>query len=128
MVDGQKDPCQWETPLVVNGYVDVYVFKCLAFLVCRGNSKTNLEDHYGAIGDYTKAIELDHNDASAYYNRGYVRGKLGDVNGACSDWKKAAKLGHKVAAKRTREHCWQTTSINSFGNSAISHHYKSLLF
>jgi len=42
MVDGQKDPCQWETPLVVNGYVDVYVFKCLAFLVCRGNSKTKV--------------------------------------------------------------------------------------
>tara|TARA_B100000427_G_C15194999_1_gene457700 strand:+ start:38 stop:325 length:288 start_codon:yes stop_codon:yes gene_type:complete len=59
----------------------------------RGNAKVGL-DNYGAIADYTKAIELDPNYAVAYSNRGISKENVGDLNGACSDWRKAANLGH----------------------------------
>ena len=35
-----------------------------------GYDKAEAKDYYGAISDYTKAIELDPNYANAYYNRG----------------------------------------------------------
>ena len=35
-----------------------------------GYDKAEAKDYYGAISDYNKAIELDPNDAAAYYNRG----------------------------------------------------------
>jgi len=38
--------------------------------VNSGNQKDDAKDYNGAISDYTKAIELDPNDAGAYYNRG----------------------------------------------------------
>ncbi|MDA9290214.1 tetratricopeptide repeat protein [bacterium] len=34
-----------------------------------GYDKAKAKDHYGAIADYTKAIEINPN-ANAYYNRG----------------------------------------------------------
>ena len=32
-------------------------------------------DYYGAISDYTKAIEINPNDGDAYYNRGNAKRK-----------------------------------------------------
>ena len=58
-----------------------------------GYDTADVKDHYGAISDYTKAIELDPNYANAYNNRGASKENLGDLNGACADWKKAAELG-----------------------------------
>ena len=58
-----------------------------------GYDKAEAKDFYGAISDYTKAIELDPNYANAYNNRGASKENLGDLNGACADWKKAAELG-----------------------------------
>ena len=58
----------------------------------KGNEKAELNDHYGAIADYTKAIELDPNDFSTYYNRGIQKGKLNDHYGAIADYTKAIKL------------------------------------
>ena len=62
-------------------------------------------DYYGAISDYTKAIELNPNDAEAYYNRGNSKRKLGDLNGACDDAKKAIKLGNTLLVKWVDENC-----------------------
>ena len=39
----------------------------------RGVAKHQLNDSKGAIADYDKAIDLDPNDARAYYNRGIVK-------------------------------------------------------
>jgi hypothetical protein len=36
-------------------------------LTITGDNKSIIKDHRGAIIDYTKAIELDPNDANAYY-------------------------------------------------------------
>ena len=44
----------------------------------KGNAKVNLGDYRGAIQDYSKAIELNPNNANAYYNRGNAKSALGD--------------------------------------------------
>ena len=60
----------------------------------RGFSKGELKDYNGAISDYTKAIELDPNDADAYYNRAVSKYYINDLKGACEDAKKSASLGN----------------------------------
>ena len=39
-----------------------------------------------SITDYNRAIELNPEDASAYYNRGRAKDKLGDYDGAVADY------------------------------------------
>jgi len=58
----------------------------------RGNAKSDLKDYYGAISDYTKAIELKPDYASAYVNRGNRKMGLRDYYGAISDFIKAIEL------------------------------------
>ena len=70
-----------------------------------GFDKFEAKDYYGAIADYTKAIELDPNYRSAYKNRGISKENLGDLKGACADWKKAAALGHKNSTKWVANQC-----------------------
>ena len=70
-----------------------------------GFDKFEAKDYYGAIADYTKAIELDPNYRNAYTNRGINKENLGDLNGACADWKKAARLGDADAAKWVANQC-----------------------
>ncbi|WP_320664884.1 tetratricopeptide repeat protein [Prochlorococcus sp. MIT 1223] len=48
--------------------------------------KSELNDHQGAIEDYTKAISVNRKDCSSYVLRGNSRNELGDFQGACSDW------------------------------------------
>ena len=50
--------------------------------------KNNPGDYNGAISDYTKAIQIDPNYASAYSNRNISKENLGDLSGACADWEK----------------------------------------
>ena len=71
----------------------------------NGTEKANLKDYYGAIADYTKAIELNPDDAYNYYERGFSKEDLGDLDGACADWKKAASLGDENSAKLVRDEC-----------------------
>ena len=49
------------------------------------------------MADYTKAIELNPNFATAYNNRAASKGLLGDINGACEDAKKSASLGYDAS-------------------------------
>jgi tetratricopeptide (TPR) repeat protein len=60
----------------------------------RGIVKDSLKDYYGAIADYTKAIEVNPSYAGGYFNRGNAKYKLGDIKGACQDATKAQKLGY----------------------------------
>lgn len=57
-----------------------------------GNVKYELGDYVGAIADYTKAIELKPDYASAYYNRGNANGELGQHFAAISDFDIAIQL------------------------------------
>ena len=62
-------------------------------------------DHYGAIADYTKAIEINPNYKSAYKNRGIDKQIIGDLKGACADWQKASQLGDQDATQWVRNDC-----------------------
>ena len=57
-----------------------------------GVAKYKFKDHYGAIADYTKAIELDTSYTNAYHNRGLAKNKLKDYYGAIADYSKAIEL------------------------------------
>ena len=54
-------------------------------------------DYTKAIQSYEKAIELDPDDALAYWNRSIAKDTLGDTSGGLEDTKKAARLGHQGA-------------------------------
>ena len=43
IVDAFKDSCKWEMPLVVDGYVDIFVFKSLVCMLCRGTNKVKVK-------------------------------------------------------------------------------------
>lgn len=58
----------------------------------NGNTKYTSKDYYGAIADYTKAIELDSKNSVACYNRGNVKSALKDYYGAIADYTKAIEL------------------------------------
>jgi Flp pilus assembly protein TadD len=56
-----------------------------------------------ALNAYNKAIELNPNDASAYYYHGNAYSRLGNSTYANEDWKIAAKLGNMFAQKSLKE-------------------------
>lgn len=55
-------------------------------------------EYYGAIEDYTKAIEINPNYANAYYNRGIAKKNLEDYYGAIADFSEAIELDPDDAA------------------------------
>ncbi len=70
-----------------------------------GNAKYDLEDHRGAVLDYTKAIEINTKYSKAYYYRGFTKNLLGDKNGGCLDWSKAGELGYADAYDMIKKYC-----------------------
>jgi tetratricopeptide (TPR) repeat protein len=58
----------------------------------KGLEKAKRKDRYGAIADYTKAIELNPNYYLYYYNRGVSKDKLNNFYGAMEDFSKAIEL------------------------------------
>ena len=69
-------------------------------------SKSKLKDYYGAISDYTKAIEINTQYASAYKNRGIAKENIGDLQGACADWRQTIYLSpNDIAANWVRDQC-----------------------
>ena len=67
------------------------------FYFDRAFEKGNNGDYYGAISDYTKAIEINPNDGVAFYNRGWNKAKLKDYYGAIFDFTKVINLNPKDA-------------------------------
>ena len=55
------------------------------------------KDYYGAIIDYSKAIELNPNYTIAYYNRGVIKNELKDYKRAIDDYTKAIELNPNYA-------------------------------
>lgn len=58
----------------------------------RGIAKSEQEDYQSALDDLTRAIELNPNNAVAFFERGSVRLKLGDSKGALEDYDRAVQL------------------------------------
>ena len=75
------------------------------FYYNRGIEKQEKGDYYGAISDYSKAIEIKPNYVFAYSNRGLAKKLIGDMKGACSDWRTASSLGNQESASRVRNQC-----------------------
>ena len=63
----------------------------------QGNTKASLGQHFAAIKDYDKAIQLKPNAANAYYNRGLAKYYLGQYVAAISDYDKAIQLKPDLA-------------------------------
>ena len=68
-------------------------------LMCnnRGNVRLSLGDFGGAIGDFTRAIELNPSLTVAYYNRGNAYGAKGDVAEAIKDYGRVLELNPQNA-------------------------------
>ena len=62
----------------------------------RGNAKSKLGGHRGAIADYSRAIGFKPDYAEAYYERGNAKSKLGDHDGAEADRKRAIELNPEL--------------------------------
>jgi tetratricopeptide (TPR) repeat protein len=62
------------------------------FYVKRGNERSALGNIRQGIDDYTQAIALNPDYATAYFNRGYYRYKAGEIDQARSDFAKAISL------------------------------------
>jgi len=65
---------------------------CLFFILLLNACQRN-----GALTDYNKAIELDPNDANAYYSRGFSYNNSGKYELAIADYSKAIELDPKDA-------------------------------
>ena len=68
-----------------------------ATYINRALAKRKLEDYYGAIADYTKAIELDLTSAVPYVGRGWAKTLIDDYAGGISDFNKAIELDPNYA-------------------------------
>ena len=60
-------------------------------------NKAKLKDYYGAIPDFTKAIEIEPNYAIAYYFKAHSKSLLGNDYGAIADYTKAIELDPNYA-------------------------------
>ena len=68
-----------------------------------GYCRLRLEDYKGAIIDFNKVIELNPNNAQAYYYRGVAKEKSEEPY--CSDYKKACELGENEACEWYNKQC-----------------------
>ena len=90
----------FSTPLAILSYIrrakaekpGVYNQERATFYFNRAYKKEQKGDTYGAISDYTKAIEIDPKLANAYINRGLAKSNLKDYKGALKDFDKAIEL------------------------------------
>jgi len=75
----------------------------------KGNCKKFLNNHKGAIADFTKAIKYNPNFAEAYFRRANTKLILNDTVGAKSDYDKAIELNPEFAEALLNE---EITRIN----------------
>ena len=76
-----------------------------AFFYNRGSDKAKKGDHYGAISDFNKALEMNPYSEIVFKNRGIAKEYLGDMKGACDDWRIAFSLGYEKAQQWVKNQC-----------------------
>jgi tetratricopeptide (TPR) repeat protein len=67
--------------------------------ITRASLKTKAMDYVGAIQDFNKSLELDPENAKAFYLRGRVKELNGKPEESCKDLIKAKELGYKFSRK-----------------------------
>ena len=65
-------------------------------LMYRGQCKSALTNHLGAIADYNASIKMDSTNADAYFNRANSKSDLGDYYGAIKDYTTSIRLKKKI--------------------------------
>ena len=63
----------------------------------HGLDKYDAGNYQGAIADFNKAIEIDPQNADAYYYRAYAKGQLKDYQGAIADFTKTIEINPQDA-------------------------------
>lgn len=81
----------------VNELISSKTIKCntekmIDSLIQIGDDRYNSSNYDGAIYSYTKAIDIDHDNADAYNKRSTARSANGDIKGAVEDLLKAQQL------------------------------------
>ncbi len=71
----------------------------------QGNEKIESGDFEGAVEAYTRAIEMDPNNARAYYNRAIAFEMLGDPFNALEDYTKAIEIRPDYAEAYNNRGC-----------------------
>ena len=66
--------------------------------ISRGMARTSRKDYEEAIQDFTKSIELDPKDPTAYSGRGLAFQKKNDLINAQKDFNEAIRLDPKLAS------------------------------
>lgn len=66
--------------------------KMIDSLIKIGDDRYNSSNYDGAIYSYTKAIDIDHDNADAYSKRSTARSANDDIKGAVEDLQKAQQL------------------------------------
>ncbi len=74
-------------------------------LLNSAQTKLEIRDYNGAVRDFTKVLELDAQNAQAFFGRGAAEFAQGNQIDACKDWHKALALGHKEAADMIKDAC-----------------------
>ena len=86
----------------------------LMYAIKRGNEEivnflkekgAKEDENWKAIEDFNKTIELDPQDAAAYYNRGVTYGNLGEYQKAIDDYYQAGTLYLKQNNKTRAMEC-----------------------
>ena len=62
-------------------------------------------DYWGAVSDYTKAIELDPKFSEAYFNKGLILIYLNIKTSGCEDMSTAGELGIQDAYRVLERYC-----------------------
>ncbi len=89
----------------------------------HGNTCYKKGDLNQAIANYGKALEIDPQNAIAYYNRGNAWHKKGEMNRAVADYSNALEINPKLAmAYYNRGNAWYTGALEQ----AISDYSKFL--
>lgn len=81
----------------------------------RGTLHIQAENYLEAITDLDKAIEVDHTDTHALFNRGLAYYNLGMKQKCCKDWDTAGQLGHYKSVKYLSRYCNKTPISRSGG-------------
>ena len=82
------------TGLIISVHEKAYA-NTADYYIKSGNKKFNQGDVYGALFDYSKAIEIDPEDYNAINNRGLIKNELKDYEGAIADFIKVIEMNPK---------------------------------
>ncbi|WP_026104002.1 tetratricopeptide repeat protein [Anabaena sp. PCC 7108] len=76
----------------LRSYLEICKFSQPNYYIRLGDDCFTQKDYIGAIGNYTKALELNPQVAKAYLRRGITRNELGNKPGAIEDYTQAIKI------------------------------------